>query len=179
MRGWKMRDIENVGAAHGAVAIIVHRIQGVELDLHIEVRIRKRIRRKIDGRGELVKDGLEFRAGLNAHEFQAARARIRRIARRRCRSPGGNAEYRRGAKCRRQQGSPHRRGPCGPVNGSMRSNTSSRFQKWCLSAAPMCNTAIANSTPLKVSWVARSRLNAPSFLPMRFGQVNRPNQLTE
>ena len=63
MRGWKMRDIEDVGAAHGAVAIIVHRIQGIQFDLYVEARIRKRIRRKIDGGGELVEDGLEFRAG--------------------------------------------------------------------------------------------------------------------
>ncbi len=43
----------------------------------------------------------------------------------------------------------------------------------------MCKIAIAKSTLLRVSWVVRRISNAASFLPMRFGQVNRPNQLTE
>ena len=55
------------------------------------------------------------------------------------------------------------------VKGNMRSNTSSLSQKWCLSAASMCNTAIANSTSLRVSMRRSQQLERAFVLADQIG----------
>ena len=130
MGGRKVRDVENVGAAHGAVAILVHRIHRVHIDLHVEVRVRQRVGREIDRRGEFVEDSLEFRAGLHAGEFQTARRRDPPCSSPPRPPPAAPLPNSDGtAQCRRDHRSLHHDRLSDLVKGNMRSNTSSLFQK--------------------------------------------------
>src|ERR1700693_4987156 len=139
-----MCDVEEVGTANRLVAILVHRVERVQIDLHVEARARQGVGREIDGGRELSEDALEFGALLHPGELETAGGRVRRIARRtRC------AGRRRGEDCYdKRDSSPHERFS-DLVKGSMRTSTSSLFQKWCLSAARTCSTAIPNSKKLR------------------------------
>ena len=122
-----MGDVEDVGTAYGLVAIVVLGVDRIQIDLHVEMRARQRVRREIDGGGEFAESPLEFGARLDAGEIQMAGGGIRHIAGRR----GGRRQ--RGHGCETdddRQGNSSDHGRFSDlVNGNMRTNTSSLFQK--------------------------------------------------
>src|SRR5882757_7395254 len=122
----KMRDVEDVRTAHRLVAILVHGIERIQIDLHVEARTRQRVGREIDGGREFSEGALELGARLHSDELETAGARIRRIAGRRTRGAGGG---RRGEDCDHKGDSSHHERFSDFVKGSMRKNTSSLFQK--------------------------------------------------
>src|ERR1700722_7444499 len=72
VRGRRVRHVEDIRTADGRVAILVHRIDRIQVDLHVEMRARERIRCEHDVRAEFMENAFEFGAGLQADEFQAA-----------------------------------------------------------------------------------------------------------
>src|SRR5450755_989362 len=142
-----MSDIEDILAAYRRVAILVQRVNRVQIDLHIDSGACKGVGGKIYIGGELVKHALELGARLNADKFQAALLRICAIA---CDARGGSRGTQENGGGSGNENISHDRFSV-LVNGSMRFSTSSLFQKWCLSAARMCRIAAANNSQLKVS----------------------------
>src|ERR1700730_3206054 len=123
-----MRDVENIFAADRRVAILVHRIDRVQIDLHIDTRAFQRAGRELDRRGEFMEHTFELGTGLHAGEFEAALLRIGRVTWDGARCAGGGRR-----ECERNRGrgndeSAHERFS-DLVNGSMRLSTSSLFQK--------------------------------------------------
>src|SRR5699024_5520598 len=132
-----VRDIEEIAAGQGLVAVGASGVHAAELDVHVETR-RGQVRRIVPDDGvELLEAALEGVALETALEAERALPRVDLPGL--AQGQGGNEQQQEHQQAFHAVGSP---GVLTRANGSMRRRVSSRSTTWCLMAAATWPTTI-------------------------------------